>query len=319
MSQHMMPPMLDPAVPGTVLLPHLGTRLRGRYELLQVIGKGGMSTVFHAVDHMRLRGRASQPNVALKVASTPPPYEHAAQALIHREAQRMQAMHHPNIVRVFDNDYDGDTHFMVMELLQGRSLAAIMATSGKQGLAWPLAARIVAGVGAALDHAHAMGVVHTDLKAGNVFICGDGTLKVLDFGLAQRTSAVAAPADLALDDNTAHYLGLIGGLTPTIASPERLEGAAPTPGCDLFALGLLSYVLITGAHPFQRRTALEARALGLEPVRPEGLGQRPWEALRAALAFDQAERPCSVSAFTSQFLEPPAQPRSLLSRIAGWA
>ncbi|WP_029002896.1 serine/threonine-protein kinase [Azorhizobium doebereinerae] len=292
----------------TVLPHHLGTRLKGRYELIQVIGRGGMSTVYHAVDHIRLRGRAAQPHVAVKVASMPAPFDIAAHELIHREAQRMQALVHPNIVRVFDSDHEGDTHFLVMELLTGRTLSKALPEATGKGLDWPQARRVVAGIAAALAHAHAHGVIHTDLKPGNIFIAGDGTVKVLDFGLAQRTGGAG---DAHQEDATIRYLDLVGGLTPSFASPERLAGADPTPGCDLFAFGLLIHVLLSGSHPFQRRPADEARRLGLEPLRPAGLAPHRWRALKALMAFDPADRPASVGAFTAGFLGPRFNPLGL--------
>lgn len=312
----------DPAGPlrhgATAALPPLGTRLKGRYELMRIIGRGGMSTIYQALDHMRLRGRAAHPHVALKLASMPPPYASAVHELIHREAQRMQGLHHPNIVRVFDSDCDRDCHFMVMELLAGRTLAAAMPGPEGKRLDWNHIRHIVGGIGAALSHAHAHGVVHTDLKPANIFLCADGGVKVLDFGLSQRAGSRAGAGPEAPDeDATVLYLDMVGGLTPAFASPERLEGADPTPGCDLFAFGLIVYILLAGTHPFQRRSALEAWAMGLEPERPEGLDGRRWQALRALMAFDPADRPTSVDAFTTRFLGAPWRPRTLLRRLMG--
>lgn len=317
MSRIVAPQQMVGRAPGraatpTVLPHHLGTRLKGRYELIQVIGRGGMSTVYHAVDHIRLRGRAAQPHVAVKVASMPAPYDRAAHELIHREAQRMQGLVHPNIVRVFDSDHEGDTHFMVMELLSGRTLARVLPEGTGKGLGWPQARRVITDVGAALSHAHRHGVIHTDLKPGNVFIGSDGTVKVLDFGLAQRTGGAG---DAHQEDATIRYLDLVGGLTPSFASPERLAGADPTPGCDLFAFGLLSYLVLCGAHPFQRRTAQEAMTMGLHPLRPQGLAPHRWRALTALMAFDPAARPASVDAFLAAFLGRRFGPRALLSAL----
>ncbi|MDQ0505581.1 serine/threonine-protein kinase [Xanthobacter agilis] len=281
-----------------ILSPYLGLRLKGRYELIQVIGRGGMSTVFHAVDHVRLGARAGRPDVAIKLVTLAPPHDTAARALIHREAQRMLELIHPNIVRVYDSDHDGDRHFLVMELLRGRTLAAILRDRRGRGLDGPQACGCIRSVGAALAHAHAHGLIHGDLKPGNVFICNDGRVKVLDFGLAQRT--VQAPHDD--EDATIRLLDQVGALTPRFASPERLDGCPPTPACDLFAFGLLAYMVLSGAHPFQRRTALEARAEGVGPRRPEGLSAHRWRALKALLAFDPAHRPARVEEFTNRFL-----------------
>ena len=284
----------------TVLPPYLGLRLKNRYELIQVVGRGGMSTVFHAVDHVRLRARAPRADVAIKLATLAAPYDGAARELIHREAQRMLELVHPNIVRVYDSDHDGDRHFLVMELLRGRTLSAILKERRGKGLDWAQACGFIRAVGAALACAHAHGLIHGDLKPGNVFICQDGSVKVLDFGLSQRPEA--ARTDDA--DATVHLLGLVGALTPAFASPERLEGRAPTAACDLFAFGLLTYVVLTGTHPFQRRDVLAARARGSLPRRPEGLAAHRWRALKALLAFEPSERPDRVEDFTRRFLAP---------------
>lgn len=313
-----MPRPPDPPPPAgggasrhTVLPPYLGRRLKSRYELIQVIGRGGMSTVFHAVDHVRLRARASQSHVAIKLATLAAPYDAAARELIHREAQRMLELIHPNIVRVYDSDQDGDQHFLVMELLRGRTLAAVLKERGGRGLDWPQAAGFIRAVGAALACAHAGGLIHGDLKPANVFICVDGRVKVLDFGLAQRPAAAQAEDE----DSTVRLLDKVGALTPSFASPERLEGLPPSPACDLFAFGLLSYLVLTGAHPFQRRTALEARAAGSLPERPEGLAAHRWRALSALLAFERSQRPERVEDFTRCFL---AQPWALPSLRPRW-
>lgn len=281
----------------TILPPHLGTRLKERYELIQVIGRGGMSTVYHAVDHVRLRARVPHPHVAVKLATLAPPYDEAARDLIHREAHRTIDLLHPSIVRVFDSDHDGDNHFLVMELLQGRTLAAVLReTDGK-----PLEARqtrgVVQSVGSALAFAHGRGMMHGDLKPGNVFVGRDGSVKVLDFGLSQ-----GAPDANAGEDATVRLLDLVGALTPTFASPERLDGADPSPACDLFAFGVLIYQMASGHHPFQRKSALEARTAGLAPARPDGLSGAQWNALQSLLAFEPSSRPARIEVFLDRFL-----------------
>lgn len=299
MSRAFDPRMTRPgaAARPTILPPHLGTRLKDRYELIQVIGRGGMSTVYHAVDHVRLRARVPHPHVAVKLATLAPPYDEAARDLIHREAHRTIDLLHPCIVRVFDSDHDGENHFLVMELLQGRTLAGVLReTDGK-----PLEARqtrgVVQSVGSALAFAHSRGMMHGDLKPGNVFVGRDGSVKVLDFGLSH-----GAPNADAGEDSTVRLLDVVGALTPTFASPERLEGADPSPACDLFAFGVLIYQMASGHHPFQRKSALEARAAGLAPPRPEGLGNAQWRALQSLLAFDPAARPARIEAFLDRFL-----------------
>ncbi|MEW6256053.1 MAG: serine/threonine-protein kinase [Pseudomonadota bacterium] len=299
MSRAFDPRMTRPGAPArpTVLPPHLGTRLKDRYELIQVIGRGGMSTVYHAVDHVRMRARIPHPHVAVKLATLAPPYDEAARDLIHREAHRTIDLIHPGIVRVFDSDHDGDNHFLVMELLQGRTLAAVQRENEGKPLEWRQVRGVVQSVGAALAFAHGRGMMHGDLKPGNVFVGRDGTVKVLDFGLSQGT-----PQEDAGEESTVRLLNLVGALTPTFASPERLDGAAPSPACDLFAFGVLIYQMASGQHPFQRRSALEARAAGLVPARPEGLSAPQWTALQSLLAFDPIHRPAEIGTFLNRFL-----------------
>lgn len=291
-----------------LLPPYLGQRLKGRYELIQEIGRGGMSSVFHAVDHVRLNARAARPDVAIKIATLAPPHDIAARKLIHREAQRMLDLTHPNIVRVYDSDQDGERHFLVMELLEGRTLSAILKEKRGTGLDWAQACGFVRAVADALACAHARGLIHGDLKPGNVFICRDGRVKVLDFGLAQRPpqAPASAPATTPVEDEdaTLHLLEAVGALTPRFASPERLDGHSPSTACDLFAFGLLTYMVLTGVHPFPRGTALEARAAGTRPRRPEGLALHRWQALNALLAFAPELRPRRVEDFTRCFLAP---------------
>lgn len=289
----------------TVLPPHLGTRLKDRYELIQVIGRGGMSTVYHAVDHVRLRARVPHPHVAVKLATLAAPYDAAARTLIHREAHRTRDLVHPNIVRVYDSDHDEDSHFLVMELLQGRTLAAVLRETEGKALEWRQVKGVAQCVGAALAFAHGRGMMHGDLKPGNVFVSLDGSVKVLDFGLSH-----GAPEAEPGEDATIRLLDLVGALTPTFASPERLEGADPGPACDLFAFGVLVYVMATGHHPFQRRNALEAREAGAVPLRPDGMSGGQWAALRDLLAFEAARRPSRIEDFLSRFLaEPWSLPR----------
>jgi len=277
-----------------------GYALRRRYRLDAVIARGGMSTVYRATDAVRVRARAADTEVAVKVVDLTGPSRDDAIELIHREARRMRDLAHPNIVRVYDSDIDGPFHFIVMELLAGETLAQRLRRAPGAGLPRAAAFGLVERIAAALDYAHAGGVVHGDLKPSNVFLTEDGEVKLLDFGLAFAAGEAAADDD----DPTIVYLSRVGGLTPSFAACEMLAGGEPTPASDVFALGVIAYLTLTGRHPFDRRSALDARAQGLVPGRPEGLDRRRWRTLAAALEFDPAARPAAAGGFAEALAAP---------------
>src|SRR5208282_3642762 len=148
-----------------------------RYELTHLIARGGMAQVYRARD--RLLDRP----VALKVLFPELSVDRAFVERFRREAQAAANLSHPNIVPVFDWGEDGGTYFIVLEFVDGRPLSALIRGSGK--IPPPRAAEIGAGVAAALSYAHRHGVVHRDVKPGNVLITDDGEVKVTDFGIAR--------------------------------------------------------------------------------------------------------------------------------------
>lgn len=285
-----------------------GHVLRDRYEIAAVIGRGGMSTVYRAVDRLRLKARSPRPTVALKVVNTGTGIDEDMVQLMHREARRVQDLVHPNIVRIYDWDTDGEHDFMVMEFLEGRTLGAILRETPDQPLAMSQVLTIVRAVGAGLAYAHANDVVHADLKPGNVFLTSDGTIKLLDFGNSRRIDASYADSD----DPTVVYHGRVGALTPAYASWEMLSQLPPTPTDDVYSLAVLTYLIVSGRHPFDRATAQDAMERKLRPMRPKGLGRRRWRALRNGLALEQAHRTPTVEQFVREFAK-----RPLLARLFG--
>lgn len=279
----------------------VGTVLRGRFELCEIIGRGGMSTVYRAVDRLRLRARFAEAEVAIKIVDAVERMQSDAIELLHREARRAREISHPNIVDVHDSDFDGPLHFIVMELMRGRTLAAAVKARGGRPLRRGEAQLLLEQIGSALALAHRCGVVHADLKPGNVFLCRDGRAKLFDFGLAQSGDVTAHPQD---EDLTVHYLNRVRALTPTFASLAMLRGEAPAPTDDIYGLGLLAYLLMTGHHPFNGKTAEAADQARLAPARPANLCKRQWRTLRAALAHDPQLRPKSVEAFMAGLREP---------------
>lgn len=284
-----------------------GSVLRGRFELLEAIGGGGMSVVYRAVDRIRVLARAREPEVAVKVMAAEGDLQAEIVELAHREARYLHELLHPNIVRVFDSDCDGIHHFIVLELLRGRTLTKILRGSPDRRLSANLVIRIVGEAAAGLAHAHAKGVVHGDLKPSNLFMTLDGDVKILDFGAARAMDQ--SPAD-AWNRQT---LSDVSSLTPIYASLETLAGEAPTESDDVFSLAVLVYVMLTGRHPFDGKTASEALAARMRAeTRPPALSRSRWRALQRGLAIERRNRAATITEFVESFTRAP-----LLDRLLG--
>ncbi|MCY1041973.1 serine/threonine-protein kinase [Corallococcus sp. bb12-1] len=206
-----------------------GQLVAERYRVEKWLGVGGTSTVYQALDVKKGQ------RVALKVLVVP----HADEAMVTRfrqEVQHAQALEHVNILHVFDVGWDGARHYLTVELLEGRDLRQVL-LEGRPSLASAL--RWLTHATVALEHAHAKGVLHRDVKPGNLFITRTGVLKLMDFGLAKSTHVVGATAQGAT-------LG-----TPEYMAPEQVMGTGVSPATDLYALGVVAYELFTGQLPFR--------------------------------------------------------------------
>ncbi|HLN71583.1 MAG TPA: protein kinase [Streptosporangiaceae bacterium] len=251
-----------------------GTRvLGGRYVLGEVLGTGGMATVWRARDEVLGR------DVAVKVLSPQYAADPGFLARFDREARHAAGLSHPRLVTVFDSGVDGTTPFLVMELVAGRTLRQVLDEAGM--LAAGEAVGIAAAVCEALEVAHAAGLVHRDIKPANI-VLADGQVKVLDFGIA-RADEVAG--------GTAAYL-----------SPEQASGRPAGPQADLYSLGCVLFEMLTGAPPFSADSAvrLAYRQVYDDPGPPSarrpGLPARLDQITARLLAKDPADRPASASA-----------------------
>lgn len=274
----------------------LGTRLRDRFVLDEVLGAGGMGTVYKGRDLLKIEARDRNPYVAIKVLNDDFRKRDDAFIVLQREASRQQRLAHPNIATVYDFDRTGDTFFFSMELLEGMPLDTFLASDARarSGMSWTEAQRLIDGMGAALTYAHEHGIVHADFKPSNCFLLKDGRVKVLDFGIAR---AIKRP-NQETSDVTVYDGASIGALTPAYASPEMLEGNLdPDPSDDVYGLACVCYEVLSGKHPYNRLSAREARYQKLIPKRIDGLTLRQNRALQRALAFDRAQRTQNVREF----------------------
>lgn len=279
----------------------VGRTIKQRFVLQEVLGSGGMGSVFKAVDLRKQEARDHDPYVAIKLLNEDFQKHPDAFMSLQREARKAQALAHPNIVNVYDFDRDGDIVFMTMECLAGQPLDRLLHDHAGRGLPISQALSILRDIGAALTYAHSHGIVHSDFKPGNVFVTEKGAAKVLDFGIARAVSVLGDESGSG--NRTVFDPGSLGALTPAYASPEMLVGEEPDPRDDVYALGCVAYELLTGRHPYNRKTAGQALAEGLKPRRIPHLRRRQWRALEQALAFSRAERLRSVAALLEAFEE----------------
>ncbi|MEM6819618.1 MAG: protein kinase [Pseudomonadota bacterium] len=266
----------------------IGTLLRGRFEIVGRATGGSMGVVYKAIDRRLAEAEGGQPLVAIKVLAPEYAGHAAAMRALQQEAAKGRYLNHPSIVRFLDLDRTGDIVYLVMEWLEGRALSEVLTERPGEALPHSQAIRIVEEVGKALDHAHQMGVTHADVKPGNIMLLADGSVKLLDFGIA-RARGGHAPPTLVTDD------AFIRAATPAYASPAVLEGKPARPVDDVFSLACLAYRLLSGYRVFRNKTALEARNEGREATRYTGAESRIWKALSRALALDENDRTPSIS------------------------
>ena len=261
--------------PGTGIGP--GTVIGGRFEVLRELGRGGFGVVFEARD--RELGRL----VAVKVVR---PRRGVDRRMLRSEAEAAAALHHPNIVTVHDLGSDGGEGWLVLELLRGETLEERLRRGPLPG---PEALRVATEVARGLAHAHHAGVLHRDLKPSNVFLCDDGAVKILDFGLSRVFGSGSGPE----------------GGTPAYMAPEQWRREAEDERTDVFALGVMFHEMLTGNRPFAVESG-RSRALddGPVPELPSAAAPRNVRALiRRSMSRAQDDRPRDGAAVLETLLE----------------
>ncbi|MBV1884246.1 MAG: protein kinase [Pseudomonadales bacterium] len=276
--------------------------IKNRFELISVLGSGGMGCVYKAIDRRKVEAEERNPYVAVKVLNDDFKNHPMAFISLQRETRKSQTLAHPNIVTAYDFDRDGDTVFMTMEFLDGLPLDRVISDKKGVGLDRQEAVSIIQDLGAALIYAHANKIAHSDFKPGNIFLTKSGSAKVFDFGIARAVSNVGGDDDPDDDSHDTKFdAGNLGALTPAYASLEMLEGETPDVRDDIYALGCVAYELFTGQHPFKKKAADKALKEGLKPTRIAQLSRREWKALEQSLAFRREDRTKSVDDFVAAF------------------
>jgi len=263
-----------------------GSLLKNRFDLLEVIGSGGMGTVYKSLDKRDIEAGNSS-FIAIKVINDEYKNDSDLLKALHSETRKTQALAHPNIVTVYDFDRDEDTVFMTMEFIDGVPLEKVIEANPK-GMPPDNAIKIISKMAQALIYAHSKGIIHLDFKPNNVFVDLKDHVKVFDFGIARL-------ANFALSRD--FDASVLGGLTPGYASLEMFKNETPDPRDDIYALACVSYELLSGHHPFNKLRADEAQKKQLKPKRIKTLNNKQWNTLKQALAFDRKDRIKDVRTF----------------------
>lgn len=253
-----------------------GDIFAGRYEIEGRLGAGGMSTVYLALDNVLER------RVALKILAEHLLEDEAFLTRFRNEARAAAGLTHPNIVQVYDFGEDEGHHFIVMEYVRGHSGAQLLRESGR--LPVDEAVRIGCQACEGLGFAHRKGIVHRDVKPGNIMISDDGTVKIADFGIAK-----------AAEQTRITRAGSVLG-TAAYISPEQAHGEEATQASDIYSLGVVIYQFLAGRLPYESSSltelALKQQNEEIEPL-PSLAGEVPPEldrAIACALASDPANR-----------------------------
>ncbi len=294
-----------------------GSIIKQRFRLEKVLGIGGMGKVYKAIDLLKEEARDKKPYVAVKLLNDDFKGHPEAFIALQREASRQQKLAHPNIATIYDFDRVGGRGtpvFITMELMEGMELKDFIRKKVKPqgGMPFAKAYDLIQQLGAGLIYAHDRSLVHSDFKPGNAFLCNDGTVKTLDFGIAR---AVKNPVT-GEKEKTLFDPGKLGALTPAYASLEMLEGSEPDTRDDTYALGCTAYELLTGKHPFNKLPANKAEQNHLKPPYIKNLNKKQNRALRRAVAFHRKDRSPSVAHFVEELAGKPTWHKNPLTIAA---
>ncbi|MCI0605915.1 protein kinase [bacterium] len=227
---------------------HLPPKSMGPYQILELLGSGGMGDVYCAIDTRLDR------KVAIKVLQQHLTSDHEALKRFEREAKAIATLNHPNILAIYEFDTTNDISFLVTELLEGQTLRMRMA---REPIELDRALEIAIAIAEGLSAAHSKRVIHRDLKPENIFLTNDGGIKILDFGLARLTRIVSEEGRTQeVTRSVETESGVIRGTVPYM-SPEQVRGTDVDARTDIFSFGCVLYEMVTGTNTFRRNTNQE--------------------------------------------------------------
>lgn len=232
-----------------------GRLLGNRYEILEKVGNGGMATVYKAKCHVLNR------YVAVKILKDEFTTDEEFIKRFNTEAQSVASLTHPNIVSVYDVGHEGDLYYIVMELIQGKTLKDIIISDGT--LNWKWSINIAIQIASALETAHRNNIIHRDIKPHNIIITEDGIAKVTDFGIAKSVSNSTITA-FGTTLGSVHYF-----------SPEHARGGFTDAKSDLYSLGVVLYEMVTGKVPFDADTPVSVALKHMQETPKEPIKLNP--------------------------------------------
>lgn len=250
---------------------YIGKMLDDRYEILEVIGEGGMAIVYRALDHRLNR------DVAVKIMRDEMAADEEFRRRFCTESHAVAMLSHPNIVAVYDVSHNDNVEYIVMELVDGITLKQYIERKGV--VAWKEVVHLTKQISKALAHAHERGIIHRDIKPQNIMLLRDGTIKVGDFGIAALENEVYENNGEAI--GSIHYI-----------APEQARGECPDARSDIYSLGVMMYEMLTGGLPFTGNTLGEiaVQHMNAKPVPPhEKNPEIPLELERITLKAMSAE------------------------------
>ena len=250
---------------------YIGKMLDDRYEILEVIGEGGMAIVYRALDHRLNR------DVAVKIMRDEMAADEEFRRRFCTESHAVAMLSHPNIVAVYDVSHNNNVEYIVMELVDGITLKQYIERKGV--VAWKEVVHFTKQISKALAHAHERGIIHRDIKPQNIMLLRDGTIKVGDFGIAALENEVYENNGEAI--GSIHYI-----------APEQARGECPDARSDIYSLGVMMYEMLTGGLPFTGNTLDEiaVQHMNAKPVPPhEKNPEIPLELERITLKAMSAE------------------------------
>ena len=250
---------------------YIGKMLDDRYEILEVIGEGGMAIVYRALDHRLNR------DVAVKIMRDEMAADEEFRRRFCTESHAVAMLSHPNIVAVYDVSHNDNVEYIVMELVDGITLKQYIERKGV--VAWKEVVHFTKQISKALAHAHERGIIHRDIKPQNIMLLRDGTIKVGDFGIAALENEVYENNGEAI--GSIHYI-----------APEQARGECPDARSDIYSLGVMMYEMLTGVLPFTGNTLGEiaVQHMNAKPVPPhEKNPEIPLELERITLKAMSAE------------------------------
>ncbi len=262
----------------------IGKRLDGRYEIVEMIGMGGMANVYRAID------RLENKEVAVKILREEFLNNEDFVRRFKNESKAIGLLSHQNIVKVFDVNFSDRVQYIVMELIKGMTLKQYITKKGQ--LSWKDSVFFAEQVLRALQHAHDRGIIHRDIKPQNIMILSDGSIKVMDFGIARFSrSEMRTITDKAI--GSVHYI-----------SPEQAKGDATDAKADIYSLGVMMYEMLTGTLPFDSDSPVSVaiKQISDDPTAPRKVNPNIPEALEEVTLKSMAKDPAKRYQSAAQML-----------------